>query len=75
MEIRKQLSETEIRIIKDVSSLVGQARAALAEQEQKMEITQKLLFDRHEVPEGSPVTFDDKTGDLVFTVEDTPAAK
>lgn len=72
-EIRKKLTPTQLQTILEVAQMTQQAEAHLREQQQKGQLTQRLIFEYHQIPEGTRVVVNTELGELLYTLPLLPA--
>lgn len=73
MEVRKKLTQMQVKVITEVAEKVTRAQTVLQDQQEKAQLTQALIFEAHDIPQGAKVNFDPETQELVFEVPDAPA--
>lgn len=67
-QVRKKMTDLQIRSLNDVTTAVNHAQEALQEQQQKATMLQALVFEYHQISTGTEVEVDPKTWELVFLV-------
>lgn len=65
-ELRKKLTETQVKYLTEAQEALGKARAAYQEAEQTSQKVITLIFDAHGVAPDAVVRFDDQTNELVI---------
>jgi multidrug resistance efflux pump len=73
-EIRKKLSDVQMRQLSETQAAVAQARAVFEKVQSDAQRVVQLVFDAHNVPMHYTADIDQETGELVCTGEDLPAA-
>lgn len=68
-EIRKKLSKKQLEALKDSGTKLSEAREQLDEAQKFAGAVTSLILDALDVPEGANPVVDEKTNELVYSVE------
>lgn len=65
-EVRKKLTETQVKFLTESQEALNRARVAYQEAEQNSQKVITLIFDAHGLSPDAVVRFDDQTNELVI---------
>lgn len=64
-EMRKKLTETQMKLLSETQMAIAQARAIMQKAEVDAQRVIQLIFDAHDVPQHYIADVDQQTGELV----------